>query len=243
MASVEYVAGLIDGEGWIGITQRSRGGTYTIDVKVSMSDMGMPALRALEATLGGKAIPDREAADTRRPSWRWSLSGDSVCAALRVVAPHLLVKREQARIALQLMEMVESAPMGRGGGAQWSPEMLNRAELLRNRIKHLNRRGPDPELPQETPVAIYRWGAWWEPEDDLFGPVEFQGKWPTCGRMISGHVYATPSWERRTGGSGSSSSPRLPTPTSRDWKDGGPVENVPENALLGRVVWRLAPED
>ena len=169
MASVEYVAGLIDGEGWIGITQRSRGGTYTIDVKVSMSDMGMPALRALEATLGGKAIPDREAADTRRPSWRWSLSGKRAATALRVVAPHLLVKREQARIALQLMEMVESAPMGRGGGAQWSPEMLNRAELLRNRIKHLNRRGPDPELPQETPVAIYRWGAWWEPEDDLFG--------------------------------------------------------------------------
>jgi hypothetical protein len=31
----------------------------------------------------------------------------------------------------------------------------------------------------------------------------------------------------------------LPTPTSRDWKDGGPVENVEENALLGRVVWRL----
>lgn len=31
----------------------------------------------------------------------------------------------------------------------------------------------------------------------------------------------------------------LPTPTSRDWKDGPPCDNVPTNALLGRVVWGL----
>lgn len=29
----------------------------------------------------------------------------------------------------------------------------------------------------------------------------------------------------------------LPTPTARDWKDGAPCVNVPENALLGRAVW------
>ena len=29
----------------------------------------------------------------------------------------------------------------------------------------------------------------------------------------------------------------LPTPTSRDWKDGAPCDNVPTNALLGRTVW------
>ena len=29
----------------------------------------------------------------------------------------------------------------------------------------------------------------------------------------------------------------LPTPTARDWKDGAPCANVPENALLGRAVW------
>lgn len=33
----------------------------------------------------------------------------------------------------------------------------------------------------------------------------------------------------------------LPTPTARDWKDGPPCEAVEENALLGRVVWRLLP--
>ena len=31
----------------------------------------------------------------------------------------------------------------------------------------------------------------------------------------------------------------LPTPTSRDWKDGAFNPNVPENALLGRAVWSI----
>jgi hypothetical protein len=215
---VEYAAGLIDGEGWIGITSRGRGETYEINLKVSMSDMGLPALRALEGVFGGKAIPDRDATDTRRPTWRWQLTGKKAAAALRMAAPHLLVKREQCRVALELMEMVEAAPMGRGGGTQWTPEMSQRAELLRQQIKHLNRRGPDPDLPKQTPLAVYRWGAWWEPEDDLFGPVEFRGKFPACGRMMAGHVYATTPWEQRTDGSASSSLRNLPTPTTRDWK-------------------------
>jgi hypothetical protein len=33
----------------------------------------------------------------------------------------------------------------------------------------------------------------------------------------------------------------LPTPTSRDWKDGTAVGTVPTNALLGRQVWELLP--
>lgn len=31
----------------------------------------------------------------------------------------------------------------------------------------------------------------------------------------------------------------LPTPTTRDWKDGGPQANVPTNSLLGREIWDL----
>ena len=58
-----------------------------------------------------------------------------------------------------------------------------------------NRRGPDPEpptLPDARPLAVYRWGWWWEPEDDLFGPMEFQGGMPASGSMIAGHLFAAP---------------------------------------------------
>tara|TARA_R110002126_G_scaffold2586_4_gene14484 strand:+ start:2034 stop:2714 length:681 start_codon:yes stop_codon:yes gene_type:complete len=43
---------------------------------------------------------------------------------------------------------------------------------------------------------------------------------------------------RRISDSGSIGAP-WPTPTTRDWKDGSnPDVNVPENSLLGRVVWQ-----
>ena len=36
--NIEYAAGLIDGEGWIGITSRSRGETYEINLKDISTD-------------------------------------------------------------------------------------------------------------------------------------------------------------------------------------------------------------
>lgn len=46
-----------------------------------------------------------------------------------------------------------------------------------------------PALPDAKPFAIYRWGWWWEPEESLFGPVEFEGQFPTSGMMVAGRVY------------------------------------------------------
>ena len=198
--NLQYAAGLIDGEGWIGITSRGRGDTYEVNLKVSMSDKGRPALDALADLLGGKVTSDRDATDIRRSTLRWQLTGTRATAALRRLQPHLLIKAEQCRIALELAEMVEAAPVGRGGGKRWSQAMSERAEMLRRRIKEANRRGPDPEsprLPSGTPTAVYRWGWWWEPEESLMGPVEFTGQLPQCGVMISGHVYSTPKWLER----------------------------------------------
>lgn len=201
--NIEYAAGLIDGEGWIGITSRARGETYEINLKVSMSDKGKPALDALAGLLGGKVTPDAAATDIRRSTFRWQLTGKAAAAALRRLEPHLLIKAVPCQIALELTEMVEAAPVGRGGGRKWSTEMSERAAMLRSRIKEANRRGPDPDppkLPNERPMAIYSHGWWWEPDDDLFGPVEFQGSLPTSGRMVAGRVYAMPSWNERQDG-------------------------------------------
>lgn len=198
--NIEYAAGLIDGEGWIGITSRSRGDTYEINLKVSMSDKGKPALDALADLFGGRVTADADATDIRRSTFQWQLTGKAAAVALRALEVHLIIKARPCQIALELAEMVEAAPIGRGGGKKWSPEMSERAAMLRSRIKEENRRGPDPTpptLPNSRPIAVYSHGWWWEPDDDLFGPVEFEGQLPVCGRMVAGHVYATPSWSER----------------------------------------------
>jgi len=54
-------------------------------------------------------------------------------------------------------------------------------------------------------------------------------------------LLPTPSVADGTGGHLTRSGDLLPTPTSRDWKDGSPNPNVETNGLLGREVWNLLP--
>lgn len=189
-----YAAGLIDGEGYIGIQEA--GGSFQVRLKVSMSDKGLPALRRMEQVYGGKVEPDRPATDVRRESWTWRLTGQAAARVIEAVRPHLLVKAEPADIAMAFQAMVDASPRLPNGRATWTTDMRERASVFRARIQEANRRGPDPEppaLPAGQPVAVYRWGAWWEPEEDLFGPVEFTDRMPMHGLMVAGHVYSTPA--------------------------------------------------
>ena len=211
----EYAAGLIDGEGYIGIQQA--GGSFQVRLKVSMTDKGLPALHALRKFYGGRVEPDKGQTATTRASHTWRLTGESATAVIKRLRPLFLVKGEAADIALEFDAMLTASPKRPNRGRYWTDEMRDRAAMLKLRIQGANRRGPDPEpptLPDARPLAVYRWGWWWEPEDDLFGPVEFQGGMPASGSMIAGHLFAAPepaATESATRG--------LPTPTSRDYKD------------------------
>lgn len=188
-----YAAGLIDGEGYIGIQES--GGSFQVRLKVTMTDKGMAAMLRMERMYGGKIDGPRLATDRNRASYSWRLTGVKASALIATLRPHLLVKAEAADLALAFQEMVDAAPRLPNGRAKWSDQMRERASVFVKRIQEANRRGPDapaPTLPAGSPLAIRRWGAWWEPEDDLFGPVEFAGRLPTSGRMISGHIFAMP---------------------------------------------------
>ena len=214
----EYAAGLIDGEGYIGIQEA--GGTFQVRLKVSMTDKGLPALRAMRRMYGGKVLKDRDARDRCREAWTWRLTGETAAHVIQEVRPLMLVKAESADVALEFQAMLESAERRSSRSRVWTQEMHDRARMLRARIQEANRRGPDPEPPilppGKTPLAVYRWGWWWEPNDDLMGPVEFKGKIPSTGRMVAGHLYET-----EPPATGSSSSRLLPTPRTSDTNGAG----------------------
>jgi hypothetical protein len=185
-----YAAGLIDGEGYIGIQES--GGSFQVRLKVTMTDKGMVALRRMERLHGGKIDGPRAATERNRASYSWRLTGAKASELIATLRPHLLVKAEAADIALAFQAMVDAAPRLPNGRATWTNEMREKAAVFMRRIQDANRRGPDapaPALPSGSPVAVRRWGAWWEPEEDLFGPVEFTGKLPQSGLMVAGHIF------------------------------------------------------
>lgn len=186
-----YAAGLIDGEGYIGV--QASGGSFQVRLKVAMTDKGLPALQRMEWLYGGRIYFESKSNDpARRDVHVWALTGVAASEVIRKIRPFLTVKATPADIALDFQAMVDASPRLANGRAKWTQEMRTRAALYVARIQEANRRGPDPVLPAEPIVALYQAGAWWEPEDGLFGPIRFEGRFPKHGRMVNGRIYELP---------------------------------------------------
>jgi len=211
----QYAAGLIDGEGYIGIQET--GGSFQVRLKIAMTDKGKPALDQMARIYGGNITYSKGRGSNRRDVYEWRLTGEKAAHVIRQVKPYLLVKAEAAEVALSFQLMLETADKLRNGRRKWTSDMRIKAKELRRRIQEANRRGIDPEPVVQpkgvTPLAKYRAGSWWEPADSLFGPEPFEGRLPTSGQMIDGVIYELPSPETDTG-----SSSLLPTPGARDHK-------------------------
>lgn len=192
--NLQYAAGLIDGEGYIGI-QKS-GGTFHVRLKVAMADKGRPALLALQSLFGGTIYHEPPRGERNSPKQVWILTGEKATDVIARLRPWLLIKAPCADIALEFQLMHKGLAPNASRGRSWTPEAKDRAEMLSRKLKDANRVGPEPTpptLPKGRPLAIYRWGWWWEPEETLMGPVEFAGQFPTSGIMVAGHVYQIPS--------------------------------------------------
>lgn len=190
IVDLSYAAGLIDGEGYIGIQEA--GGSMQLRLKIVMTDKGLPSLIAMHRAFGGKLAEDRPIGERTRATHVWRLNGRKAADLIERLQSKLLTKAEPARIALEFQQMIDAAPKRANRSAVWDEDMHRWARIFRARIQEANRRGPDappPALPPERPLAVRKYGEWWEPDEDLFGPVEFAGRFPTSGTMIAGHVY------------------------------------------------------
>jgi hypothetical protein len=220
-----YAAGLVDGEGYIGISHVKTADTYAIRVQVAMVTKHTPILRQMHARYSGRMGTRPPETERNREKETWVVDGQEAAAFLTAVVPHLILKREAAQVALCFHEQL-CASRAERGRHHWTEELRRQGEIAKRRVMELNARGPEPDkptLPRALPVAIRRWGAWWEPNDDLFGPVEFSGPIPTSGVVISGHMFELPTPAPPMDGSASSSSPGLlPTPLSSDAGHSGP---------------------
>lgn len=197
-----YTAGIIDGEGTITIANQD--GYYYLRVNVTMSDKGYRVLDFLHREYGGMMGKERPSSGNTRASKQWRVSNGDAARVINSVLNHLRLKREQALVALQLWDLIEEAPKKSNGRTEWSDSMKASAEVLKRRIGELNARGvngSEAQVVHEGAVAVWKYGEWHEPEDDLFGPVPFKGRLPVSGSMRNGVAYELPMSGHRTVGS------------------------------------------
>ena len=102
-----YLAGIVDGEGWIGIARTKGNGTYfdyfRLTVQVNMTDP--VAVKALHLRFGGvfKEKPPRK--HCHKIQYVWAVVCRDAEKCVKVLLPYLRVKKRQAEAGLRLREV------------------------------------------------------------------------------------------------------------------------------------------
>jgi hypothetical protein len=143
-----YLAGVIDGEGCIGIRKTKRTGSCKSTryaAAVTVGNTSRLLIEQLVGAFGVGCVTYRYPTKTRRACYLWSLSSRGARDVLRAVQPYLVVKSEQASVLLEFIDNFDSfkgARPGKKGGQLVSPEELARRERLYQQLRALNRVGP-----------------------------------------------------------------------------------------------------
>jgi len=105
-----YIAGFFDGEGTIGIITRKR--PYNTanpnhQLFVSCTNTNEPVIHYLHSIFGGSIFHANDTRGKRRTCLRWALNSAKAMQFLSCLLPYLIVKRDEAIIAIKLQATYE----------------------------------------------------------------------------------------------------------------------------------------
>ena len=138
-----YIAGFIDGEGSIGLSDRGKEARKTRDLiyimKISISNTNRDVLEWIRLKIGfGSIYTARKGNNKHKQSYQWAIVGRRCVDLLEWIYPYLKVKRLQAEVLFEFAESMRPP----GNVKFWFKEdALVERQSLKNRITDLNMRG------------------------------------------------------------------------------------------------------
>ena len=145
MLDIAYVAGLIDGEGCVHLDV-SRHRIHRARVSVGMTEPALGLLKSLKQGWGGTIYQARKATEKWAAAYTWHITGEKASVFLREVGPSLLLKAEQARLALQVEEIWAALPPRQNGQRLWDEKSVERCREIAASLHDLNRKGPKKKI-------------------------------------------------------------------------------------------------
>lgn len=140
-----YVAGLIDGEGTIGLRVKHRKGgkAHQFDPALRIANTNLALLEAVITMTGnGQIFADRRGTG-QRACYDWALSANQIRHVLPQVLPYLIAKKRQAECVLRFLELVRYP---QGVAEADIPEVM----ALKEELQRLNQRGLTDAEEQEV---------------------------------------------------------------------------------------------
>lgn len=134
-----YLAGIIDGEGSIGIYRSGphRGcAANRLVLVVTITSTTLILLEWCQKIVGdGKIALKRQKNDKHRACWEWKIRNCKASRMLSLILPYLVIKKQQAVTAIKFAETIGNV------GQRLSKETQRKRENFYREIRSLNRMG------------------------------------------------------------------------------------------------------
>jgi hypothetical protein len=138
LEDIAYFAGIVDGEGSIGIEllspTKSRKKTYYV-CRLCVINTNLALMQWIKENFGGTFDAKAPKIPNRKLCYRWHIFGKDLENLITALMPHLRIKKEQAQLLLRYRETVASQ------GWLITDDILEKRRLLHLRCKELNQLG------------------------------------------------------------------------------------------------------
>lgn len=144
--NLSYLAGIIDGEGTIGIHKSHHKytnieGGYTYQQYLEVTNTNILLLDWLVENFGGSISKRYKSSERHKDAYKWFVTGRKSYKLIKTIRSYLLIKQEQADCAIELWEKVSKWHYGANNRRPLYKTKL--AEGIFQRNKELNKRGVD----------------------------------------------------------------------------------------------------
>lgn len=148
-----YLAGLIDGEGCINIA-KSQGRYYVLQVITAQTNEYLLDYWQRKTGLGTLHVM-KSGAENHSDKWQWNCAFDAAVKLLGIIKPYLILKTEEARVALEFMQVCEGQQKQfRGKGKpRLTADMLAVRETYKQTLHALKRQRSGAKL--DKPLTVH----------------------------------------------------------------------------------------
>ncbi len=156
-----YTAGLFDGEGCISIAKGRKGKKYSNPnsfyhkLYVCVANTSEKIILFLHKNYGGHLYTQKRRSPRHKIGYRWGLTQQQAEDFLKEMLPYLIIKKEQAELALLLRQTVDVNNRRNGRGLP--QKTVNFREILWYKMRRLNSDvSQSQRLSEETPNWVKR---------------------------------------------------------------------------------------
>ncbi len=142
MLSLEYIAGLFDGEGMVRLNRvtKSSGTYYSLVTRIKMTDESL--ILELKDFIGRGSVYKETPPGNCKPCWSLTLSSQDALAFLIDIKPYLRTKSKVADLGIQYQTSLRDRG-NKGGLQKLTDQEKIRRKYFFDRIGELNKRGKE----------------------------------------------------------------------------------------------------